>query len=302
MYLPAVVVLAGLAAGYAALCARLWGDPLARFHGVEDLTYGHAWTLHGQPVSAWIHRLTWQPARLIATMFQATLIPVMAAPWLVRGRDRIWWVSTAMFGLLYWLGSTSFSSYSPLPISERMVLPVLPGIIVLAALASDRALDRMRDARWRRPIVAVVLAVVLVGIFVPAVHVVAARLVRGAPEATAFAALRAEVEGSNRQFVLVCGEPRCVHIARFYFGLAPVPNLTTVFADSFAQGPRPERVVVRALVNFTRSPGARRTDPRLDQTGPIEALWLRPIVWSSRIRLYDAGDGARLWDALRAAR
>jgi hypothetical protein len=295
-FAPAVAVGAALCAGYAALCAQLWGSPWARFHGIEDLTYGHAWSLHGRGAAAWLARLTWQPAVLFATMFQATLVPVVLAPWLVRDRARIWWFATAAFVLLYWLGSTSLSSYSPLPISQRMVLPVLPGLVVLAALASDRALDRLRGSRWRAPVaVAVAIAVA-----VPAVHVMSARLVRPRPETASFAVLRDEAADPGRRIVLVCGEPRCVDISGFYFDFAPPPNLTVVFANDFARAPRPEGATVRALVNLTRSPGARRTDPQLDRTPSIEALALRPLVWDRSVRLYDAGDGARLWEALRA--
>lgn len=296
-FAPALVVGAALAAGYAVLCARIWGSPWARFQGIQDLTYDHAWTLHGQSAGAWLRRLTWQPAVMLARMFQATLVPVVLAPWLVRGNARIWWFATAAFTLLYWLGSTSLSSYSPLPISERMVLPVLPGLLVLAALASDRALDRLQGWRWRTP-VAAALALAVVG---PALYVMAARLSRPRPETASFAVLRDEAADPARRIVLVCGEPRCVQISRFYFDFALPANLTVVFAGDFARAPRPEGATVRALVNLTRSPGARRTDPQLDRTQPIEALALRPLVWDRNVRLYDAGDGARLWEALRAA-
>jgi hypothetical protein len=49
---------------------------------------------------------------------------------------------------------------------------------------------------------------------------------------------------------------------------------------------------------MTRAAGARETGQDLSAT--IEALKLRPIVWHKDVRLYDAGDGAQLSQALRA--
>jgi hypothetical protein len=74
-----------------------------------------------------------------------------------------------------------------------------------------------------------------------------------------------------------------------------------VFAADFARAPAPAGATVRALVNLTRSPGARRTDPHLDMTEPIDALGLRSMVRDRKVRLYDAEDGARLWRALHTS-
>jgi hypothetical protein len=98
----------------------------------------------------------------------------------------------------------------------------------------------------------------------------------------------------------VCGEPRCVAISGFYFEFAPPPNFTVMFAGDFAAAPLPANVTVRALVNKGRSSGARRTDPKLDRTEPIEALGLPKLITHRSVRLYDAGDGTRLWQALQS--
>jgi hypothetical protein len=92
-----------------------------------------------------------------------------------------------------------------------------------------------------------------------------------------------------------------VPITYFYFGLEPPANLTAVFATNFARTPLPAGATVRALVNLPRAQALRKTFPQLDLTQPIEALALRPIASHREVRLYDAGDGARLWEALRAA-
>jgi hypothetical protein len=135
---------------------------------------------------------------------------------------------------------------------------------------------------------------------VPAVRAVFAMVTRPTPETAAFAVLRGEVADPSRRTVLVCGEPRCVPISNFYFAFRPPPNLTVLFAADFAAQPLPQQVTVRALVNRRRSAGARKADPDLDLTRAIEALGLRALTSQRGVRLYDATDGAVLWEALQA--
>ena len=303
-FAPAIAAGVVFAAGYLVLCAELWGDPFARFKGIEHAvadvrgspTYRDAWAMAGTPTSAWIARLTWQVPRLLYQMFGATLVPVVLAPWLVRGRDRIWWWATATIVLFYWFGSSTLSEYMPLPISQRMLIPVLPFILVTATLAADAGLDR-----WRMTGARLALVIVLAGaILVPAVLSIRATIGHGRPETEAFAALRRDVAADPaRHVVLVCGEPRCVSIAGFYFAFEPPPNLNVTYAGDFARAPRPDHVTVRALVNLIRSAGVRRADPHADLTAPIDQLELPRIVWHKDVHLYDAGDGTKLWDALQ---
>jgi hypothetical protein len=288
-FAPALVLGAALAAGYLALCAALWGDPLARFHGIDDAASTHEWSLVGKPAAAWIARLTWQPALLLWHMFRVALVPVVASPWLVRRRDRIWIVAAASIVLLYWFGSATATIYLPLPILRRMMLPALPAIVVVAALATDAALDRGAGARVLAAVLAVCLAV-------PSVHVVLTNLAAVArPEEAAFAALRREVTGTTERVVLVCGDPRCPPIAAFYFGFDPPAHLDIVMAADFAAAPPPHQARVRLFTHLSRAGGVARP---IAQTADVLAL--PAIVWHPELRLYDAGDGARLHAALAA--
>jgi len=294
-FAPALAVGAALAAGYLVLCARVWGDPWARFAGVEHLD--HTWQLQARAASEWGARLTWRPALMFLHMFWAILIPAALAPWLVRGPDRLWWVAAAAIVLLFWFGSSSRLGYSPLPLLPRMAFPALPPILVLATLASDRALDRLHHPRWRRA-AALAIAVAMLLQSAIAVH---GMVSRGQPDRAAFRVLRGEVLDPDRRIVLVCADQDCPLLSDFYFGLEPPPNLTSTFADDFARAPLPQGVAVRAFVNLHRSALIRRENPRRDRSPLIEALGMPPIVWRSGGRLYDAGDGRRLWEALRAA-
>ncbi len=276
----AAAVGAALGIAYLVVCAVVWGDPLARFKGVQELTYEHKWALSGKPASAWLARLTWEVPWMLVKMFKVMLVPAILAAWLVRGRERIWLVYTATVVLLYWFGSSSTSGYAPLPILQRMILPALPGIILIAAMACDRF------PRWA-------LAATVAAVVIPGAKGVATVLLRDRPETAAYAALRDEVADGGKRFTLVCGDPRCEAISSYYFHFAVPPNLHVVFARGWTG---PDGSTVRALVNMTRAPGARETNQ--DLSAPIEALNLPRIAWHKDVRLYDAGDGARLYEAL----
>ncbi|MEJ7597510.1 MAG: hypothetical protein WKG01_06330 [Kofleriaceae bacterium] len=297
MFAPAIVVGVALGAVYLVLCLVVWGNALARFAGIQELTDSHTWSMSAKPTSEWVARLTWQPPVLLFKMFGAALIPVVLAAWLVRGPARIWWVATASITLIFWFGSASMSSFELLPMRPRMVLPILPGILVLAALATDRGLDRIKRARWRT---AVVIGLVL-AIAVPSARPLTRLITSDAPETAAYAVLRDELADPNRRIVLVCADHRCVWISSFYFGFDVPPNLTVVFAPDFARAPLPALVTVRALVNLDLAGEFRTGHPSADMAAPIEAVSLSPLFKRSHVRLYDAGDGARLWTALQPA-
>jgi len=296
-FAPALAAGAVLAIAYFALCIWLWNDPLARFKGI-DTSIG---TVGGNPsyAQAWVvtvGRMTYQVPQLLLKMFGATLALVIAGFWLARDRDRIWPFATATMVVLYWFGSSQFSAYQPLPISVRLLLPVLPFALVTATIAADEALPRTRRSRVR---LAIIIAFsILVG--VPAARKTASEFRRKRPETAAFVALRDEVLADpSRRVLLVCGEPKCTAIWRFYFRFEDPPNLQVLYARDFAAAPLSPDVRVRALVNSMRASGIRRVDTELDMTHAIDAAGLPAIVSNGGVRLYDAGDGVRLHAALQ---
>jgi hypothetical protein len=202
-------------------------------------------------------------------------------PWFVRGRDRIWWVAFATMVLFYWFGSSTTSAYMPLPLSARLFAPVMPFVLVTATLACDAVVDRTSGSRWR-----VAIVVFFAVLFVSWQSAIRASLRHTRPETAAFAVLRDEVFADpNRRIVFVCTEPRCVPLADFYFGFAPPPNVLIEFVTDFAHAPKPTGVTVRAL--------------RGRETGVIDTLELPTVLSRPELRLYDAGDGTRLWNALQ---
>jgi hypothetical protein len=113
------------------------------------------------------------------------------------------------------------------------------------------------------------------------------------PERAAYDALRAEVASTGDRVVLVCGDPRCPPITGFYFDFAPRDNLTVVTAEQFVAAPLPERARVRLIAHLERAGGVAK-----DVARRADALGLPRIAGNTDVRLYDAGDGARLHEAL----
>src|SRR5262245_15659024 len=107
----------------------------------------------------------------------------------------------------------------------------------------------------------------------------------------------AEVVATREPVVLVCGEPRCPMGTSFYFGFEPPGHLTVVNADQFAAAPLPAHARVRLVTQMIRALGAAREPARI-----AEELGLPRITWHPEVRLYDAGDGARLQAALARGR
>jgi hypothetical protein len=287
-YLPALAVGAVLAASYLWLCDLVWGNPLARFAGVQELANEHSWSLVGKPAGAWLRRLTWGPPLLLLTTFGIALLLAALAPRHLPRAARTWVAATLSIIALFWFGSASTASYDPLPLMQRMLLPALPGVVVLAAFAAERYVRR-------RAAIALVVAAATVPFAVAVVpHLFPAR-----PETAAYAALRTDV--ARGPVVLVCADLRCPWITAYHFGFRRPPTLTVLEARAFANAPPPAGTRVRVLVNRAR---ARYLETTYGEISPaidaIAKLHLPILVGSPDVQLHDAGDGAALHAVLRS--
>jgi hypothetical protein len=220
-YAGPVAVGVALAAAYLAVCAAVWHDPLARFTGIDQLAGQHRWTAAGYSTADWVERLTWGPPWLLVITFGAPVVVAAAGVRRIATQHHLWLVATAGFLLMFWFGSASSRAYEPLPLAARMLVPALPGVLVLAALASD-------TLPWRRGWVAIaVLAVVL-----PYGRAIIRSAGRQRHDAAFYDDLRAQVAGAPaRRFVIVCGNARCVSVSTFHFGFTPPPNVEIVHVE-----------------------------------------------------------------------
>ncbi len=292
---PALALGMVLGGAYLVVSAHVWGSPFARFHGIDALAGEHTWTLLGQPASAWLARLTWQPLVLFAKLAGIAIVPAALAAWLVRGPARIWVVATAVLAALFWWGSTSLSTYAPLALRPRMALPVLPGVLVLATLATDALFDRLGRQCSRR--VRVGRAVGLVLLFVlPALRPLAKTLAADAPETAAYVRVRQEATAPD-SLLLVAADRRGTWVAPIYLGFGS--RVRVVAARDLLATPPPPATRVLVIANFDR---AREfaADGDAGMMVAIRALALPTLTAAPGLALYDAGDGTRLWAMLRA--
>lgn len=293
LFAPALMLGTLLTVTYLLLCSRIWGSALARFEGVNHLTSEHAWSLSSKSGSRWLARLIWQPPLLYLHMLKVVLVPLLFAPWLVRNEHRVWFVSTVAIALFYWFGSSGVSAYSPLPILQRMILPLLPFAFVTSAIATDELLERFKNALWRT----VAVSALVIALAFPSTQAIRRLAVQGQPETEAYAFLRREVAATPGPYVLVCGDVSCPPITFFHFGFTPPKNLTVVFAADAAVTPLPERATVRAIVNGPRSEGHQHESPAKDLSADIERFSFQVLYDVRGVRIYDGGDGTRMWAA-----
>jgi hypothetical protein len=294
-YIPAAGALMLLVVAYLLLCSVVWGSPWARFTGIQGLH--HAWSMEHATSDRWIQRMTWGPPLFFVNALGLVVLPAVVG-WWVRGPERIWLVACAVMVGLFWFGSASASTYSPLPLTPRMIGVVTPVVLVAAAIAVDDLCERLE----RKNTVRLVGLIVFVGLVVMQGGIGVARYIaRPRPESTAIEMVLKSAR--SRPTLVVCGDPRCPSLVSFYAGFSPLPTLQIEFASEFARRPQPAGVAVLALVNLRRSPRADWYDPATDPVGyrvdKITGLGLPIVLDGDRVRLYDAGDGTRLWVALQ---
>jgi len=277
-YVPAIVTGLVLGAGYLIVCRLVWGDALARFHGIQHLD--HTWSLHGRGAHAWLARLTWQPIALLWQLLGFLIVPAVLSLRFASVRMRTWLVATWVFVLLYWFGSSTLSQYSPLPLMFRMAYPLVPGLLIVSAATLDSLLDRTRVA-----------TIAFIGVLVVVPHALRLVKLRGSrDEQAAFEKVLATARTANR-LTAVCGDPRCPGVADFYFGFAKPSNVSVVDETTFAPAPG-DRVLV--VVHKERAAEYKTTIGRRAQE-----LGLPRVYESTHVSVYDAGDGAALAQALR---
>lgn len=227
-YLPAVITGLALGIGYLLFCEIIWGDPLARFKSINALTGHHLWSWDKQILSGEIvKRLTVGPMRLLLTQYGSIIILAFFGLFLSPPDLRQWAHYTIFCIFFFWFGSTSFTQYQPMPLVNRMALPALPGILVLAGFAASR----LRVSSERFPIVNDLITVLLVlGIAaLPFAKHIKSLRERSLGETRAMTLLQHEVSTNpDKIFLLLCSDQRSPGSLSFYFGYTCPRNLYVV--------------------------------------------------------------------------
>lgn len=300
-HVPAIVVGLVLAAGYLAFCWLVWSDPFVHFQSVDEQggRYGW-WSL--QTAAEHLDRLTIGPVRLLLTEYGAPLLLLAAGGTLVRRPpSRPWACYTGWCLLLYWFGSISFNRYAPLPLTGRYTLPLLPGLLVLAALAASSLATRVSQIAGPRATIAVAsVALVLVGL--PLLPRLEAWRGRPPRESLAMAIVRREVADHPREaYLLICSDQRSPKSLAFHFGYRYPSNLVVVSVEDLTEEMLGSG---RAFVFRDRSRSlfleTRYGEPHHDDE--IEALGLERAYQSGDVVLFKSERASELAPLLAARR
>lgn len=207
-----------LGIGYLVFCHLTWGNPLARLESIQALSGAHLWSW--DKASSWdlLKRLTVAPVRLLRGQYgePVLLLALFALPIMPRPL-RPWGYYTACCLLFFWFGSTSLTRYEPMPLFERMTLPALPGLSILAAFTTARLAVHSERAGWVTSSIPVLLMLGLTSL--PFVQYVNSWRWQESAEAKAVAIIQKELQTHpTANYLLVCSDPRSPESLAFYFG------------------------------------------------------------------------------------
>jgi len=253
-YVPAILTGAVLGGAYLAFCAFVWGSAFARLAAIQSLTGQHLWAW--DHASRWelVKRLTIAPVELLTMQYGMAVLALAALGFVLAPASlQPWCWYTAACLLFYWFGSTSLTRYEPMPLSERMTLPVLPGLYILAAYGASRlSIAGMATARHGRLLAASLVTLLLLG---PLAGELLSWRQHERAEAQAMAIVTSAVQDEpGTQMLLVCSDERSVQALAFYFGYRLPPNLRAATVDELLRTPAlaaAERAFV--FVNHPRS-------------------------------------------------
>lgn len=227
-YLPVFVAGVLLIGAYLAFCAAVWGDPLIRVKTVQSYTGRHLWSWGNVPLRELVMRVTVSPFALFLVQYDAICIAAVLALFVLPRRLVSWALYTVCCVGFFWFGSTSFTAYEPMPLSQRMTLPALPGLYVLSAYF----LSRLEIPSPRRAVRHLLPAVMILGaVGFPFLHYAASWGEMPRAREHAAAMMKQEVMAHpERRYAVVCSDTRSPSSLAFYFGYRYPENLVVVFA------------------------------------------------------------------------
>lgn len=288
---PALLLGGVLTVGYLWFCAHFFGDAWSRLHSVEELTGRHLWTIH-KPAQLTI-RLTSGAARFFWDEYGLLLVAALPGLFLLPAKLRIWSWYTLSTVFCYWFGSTSLSSYQPLPTMWRMTLPCAPGFCIAAAYFLYWLSCRAGRWLWAPLCPALIVSTSALAVVIMAPRVSAEqRTWRVFPDLEAMALVKREVQSHPAlRYLLISAEQRTDEYAAVYFGFAPPANVTLVYA-----GVLDAELLARAdmalLIVDPRNHS--RYDRRLSYAKQVSALRLPVLFRGGNVRVFKTDALARL--------
>jgi len=153
-HLAFVLTSIGIGIGYLLFYQIGYGDALARLRTASDLSDGFLWST-GDTVSL-LRRLFFNPpAEFLSHYGVALILTIVASYYLYKSNRSNQLMIAYLFGsmFLFTFGSSSFSSWQPLPFEDRMMLFAIPAF----AFLSGRLIDALMKQQHLESVVRLLL-------------------------------------------------------------------------------------------------------------------------------------------------
>lgn len=298
-YAPAIVT--GLLLGilYLLFCQTVWNDPFARFKTVESIATQHQWSLENASRARWIGRLTTGPLRMFRVECGLFAVFTAFGLWFVPKSHRLWSYYTLCMLLFFWFGSVSFTIYQPMPLWPRMAVPLLPGMLIVAALFADYLCSlptySLRSRRW------IAVAIVVLAVF-PFGKFLMSWSTSELAESHAMNLFKSEVlSHPQEKILLLCSDERSPRSLEFYFYLEYPKNLQVLHIEKFLQDPKQDYDEVYIFTNHRRAEFLQRAYGHVHFEEQIEALRLPPLFAEGTVELFHPESSLPLRDRLTKA-
>lgn len=236
-YFPAILLGLILGIGYLVACEMVWDDPLARFKALQAAAPTHYWRWDDPSLWEIIKRMTVGPVIVCIGFLGVTIAPLAMLSIVVTPRPVFYW---AYYGLVclffFWFGTTSFSEYQPLPLEGRMVTPMLPASLILAAYLISQLSVYSKRPSWINSCLPVFLILTISGLQL-AIYLRDWKAEEKFSEIKAINAVRERVnESPSKNFILLCSDEWSPDALEFYFGYRYPENLKAVYLGDFEPG------------------------------------------------------------------
>lgn len=226
-YLPLLIMGFFLSLAYFISCNYIWGDPLARFRTVQELTGHHLWSTGNFNKMQFLRRLSIGPAKLLWNEYFLLPLLVLASFWLVPKKLMGWTFYAILCIGFYWFGTTSFTQYEPMPLVGRMVLPALPAIYIISAFIFSKIDFSFSKFTLHKTWISIV--------FLSFLLLSSIKTIRGIASANLHEAKAVNVikkgmlDHPNKEYVLICTDFRNSLSLSFYFSFHYPENLNVVY-------------------------------------------------------------------------